>query len=137
MSKSAKLVFKVSDVKRIVEHSVNAAEQNPIAYTGEPVSKPAIVIVHDMGVYLMSNGTPADLDNEPDDHVTKAFCAYAKGCDPVKDADYWDTSRDLVGGDDFAETLEIAEDILAFITLNPRKRVIQIEMTEDSWKIHI
>ena len=43
----------------------------------------------------MSNGAgPAEDRPRP---------AYAAGCDPDRDPDWWDTGRDLVGGDDFAE----------------------------------
>lgn len=137
MNKASKLVFKISDVRRVLEHSVNAPEQNPVAYTHENVSNPSIVIVHDMGVYLMSNGTPMDLVDERGDGLLRAFCAYAKGCDPSKDENYWQTSVDLVGGDDFAETLENAEDLLECINANPKKRVITFDITDCFWTIKV
>jgi hypothetical protein len=132
------LVFKVSDVRRVLEHSISAPEQGPVSYTNDPVDCPSIVIVHDEGVYIMSNGIPGDFV-EPDtgSPSRKRFCAYAKGCDPEKDQDFWENSRDLVGGDDFAETVQDAGQILGLILGNKNKRVIKFEMTEDTWEIKI
>jgi len=101
-----KLIFKADDMRRIVQHSLAAPAQRPMAYTTKPVSAPSIILVHDHGVYIMSNGTPRDL-TEGD----RSFVAYAKGCDPRTDANHWDKSRELVGGDDFAETLPWAAEI--------------------------
>lgn len=33
---------------------------------------------------------------------------YFAGCNPEKDADWWDTARDKFGGDDFGEHLSLA-----------------------------
>jgi hypothetical protein len=106
-----RLIFQAADVRRIVEHSLAAPQQRPMAYTeNDPVAAPSVLLVHDQGVYLMSNGTPGDIiDTERNQH----FVAYAKGCHPAKDDDWWDTARDLVGGDDFAETLPWAQQIKA------------------------
>ena len=49
----------------------------------------------------MSAGTPKDIAEN------KTYVSYAEGCDPNKDEDHWDQARDLVGGDDFAEYLNI------------------------------
>ncbi len=103
-----KLVFNADAVRGLVEHSLaNRKNQNPVAFTKAVVKKPALMLVHDQGVYLLSNGklgggeTPSKL----------GLVAYAKGCDPKADADWYDTAHDLVGGDDFAETLEWADEV--------------------------
>jgi hypothetical protein len=104
-----KLIFKASDVRRVVEHTLAAPEQRPVAYTTNPVKEIAVLLVHDDGVYLMSNGKPGDLLDPSKGEVigSSHFVAYAQGCDPIKnEGTWWDTSRALVGGDDFAETLE-------------------------------
>jgi hypothetical protein len=95
------LIFNAADVRRVVEHSIASPKQLPMAYTKDEFpEEPAVVLVHDQGIYLMSNGDPRDL--ERGDH---SFCAYAQGCHPQNDPEWWDTARDLVGGDDFGETL--------------------------------
>jgi hypothetical protein len=132
------LVFKVSDVRRVLEHSISSPEQGPVAYTDEPVECPSVVIVHDQGVYLMSNGIPGDfIEKDNGTRFRKSFCAYAKGCDPQKDEDFWENSRELVGGDDFAETIQDAGGILGMIVRNKNKRVIKFQMTSDTWEVSI
>lgn len=63
----------------------------------------AVLLVHDQGIYLM-----VETLKVPDG--SKAICAYAEGCDPTRDSDWYDTARDLVGGDDFVEQL-VARDL--------------------------
>lgn len=127
----SQLIFKAADVRRVVEHSINAPEQAPqtTGYddtTGnmitEAVMDPAILLVHDDGVYLMSNGKPRDVVQSG-----RSYTAHAKGCDPGKDKDtWWDTSRDLVGGDDFSETLPWAREIKRAIDGGVRTVVIHM-----------
>jgi hypothetical protein len=73
---------------------------------------PALFFVHDEGVYLMSNGEPGDLKSRSEIGL---YAAYAEGCDPdLHEDDWWDTSRALVGGDDFAEVIPVtAEELRA------------------------
>lgn len=108
-----KLVFKAAEVTRVVEHTVKTEGQ--------------ILLVHDHGIYLMSNGEPRDMFNE-----TSNYVAYAQGCDPELDPDWYETARDLVGGDDFGEALPFAlaikeqidngaEEIVLIITANAIK----------------
>ncbi len=117
----ARLVFRAADVRRVVEHSLAAPVQREHAVdfdakTGKmimkPVEAPAVILVHDQGVYLMSNGTPGDaLVPGTTGKYFKHHVAYAKDCDPAKDGEWWDNARDLVGGDDFSETLPWAQQI--------------------------
>ncbi len=81
-------IFDAVDVRRVVEHSITAKAQGgkTIGYdskTGEaftePVDAPAVMLVHDEGVYLMSNGQPRDVSGE------RSFVAYARGCHPFRD----------------------------------------------------
>ena len=55
------LRFKAGDVRRVVEHSIAAPRQSDVAYTTKPVEAPAVLLVHEQGVYLMSNGQPRDI----------------------------------------------------------------------------
>lgn len=107
----ARLIFAAADARRVVEHSLGARTQRPIAYTTDAVSAPAVILVHDQGVYLMSNGEPRDRINPKRKSDSRLFVAYAQGCDPEKDSDWWDRAHALVGGDDFSETLPYASDI--------------------------
>jgi hypothetical protein len=133
----ARLIFKASDVRRVVEHSIASPEQSRHvidydAKTGEPITKavdaPAVLLVHDQGLYLMSNGNPRDIVKG-----TSSFVAYARGCDPVADDDWYDTAHALVGGDDFGETLPWARELKSMIDRGDK--TIEIEMTAETLAI--
>lgn len=100
-------VFKTEQVLPLAQHALNAPEQ--CAVYGVPATGPALHFVHDHGVYLMSNGLPRDL--VAGSGSERCRIAYADGCDPTVDSfdDWYGTSRDLVGGDDFVEELPIGE----------------------------
>ena len=110
------LTFNAADVRRVVEHSLANKQADMLVdyHDGKPIMAPppapSVLLVHDQGVYLMSNGTPRDIVQD----IT-SFCAYAHGCDPSKDAAWYDTAHDLVGGDDFGETLPWAAEIKAIL----------------------
>lgn len=101
-------VFRTAEVRRCITHALHSPRWK-MGYTGEEPAVPALFFVHDDGVYLMSNGDPADLKSPGE---LSCYAAYAEGCDPDKDAEYYETARYLVGGDDFAETLPITKDWL-------------------------
>jgi hypothetical protein len=124
------LIFKAADLRRVVEHSLAAPKQaeHAVDYdqkTGNPITKPvdapAVILVHDDGVYLMSNGEPGDIVNAPSRYVV-----HAKGTNPATDPDYYDTARMLVGGDDFGETLPWAREIKALIDGGAAEIVIRM-----------
>lgn len=112
--------FKTSEVLPLIKHALAATEFD-MGYEGmsdeqyvelgmtPPKTRtpngPALLLVHDQGVYLMSNGIPRSAD----------AVAYAEGCDPkVGEFDEWyGKSRDLVGGDDFVEVIRIEPGWLA------------------------
>lgn len=76
-----------------------------MGYETDAPPAPGLLFVHDQGVYLMSNGLPGDIDTDRN----KRYVVYADGCDPDASAfdDWYETSRDLVGGDDFVEVLSL------------------------------
>ena len=123
-----KLIFNAIEVRRVVEHSLRKPQRKMLVdwdeKKGEGIYKlpdaPAVLFVHDQGVYLMSNGEPRDIVKGE-----SSFCAYARGCDPNKDREWWDTARDLVGGDDFGETLPWAEEIKTMIDSGASQIVIE------------
>lgn len=103
-------VFRTKDVRRCVEHAL-AATNWTMGWGNDTPPQPGLYFVHDQGVYLMSNGEPRDLVDG------SAYVAYADGCNPNEDAvsfnaDWWETSRSLVGGDDFGEVIPIQANIL-------------------------
>ena len=106
-------VFKTDEVRRCVEHALNSTSWG-MGWSDAPPG-PAVFFVHDQGVYLMSNGEPRDLTINPRTPTAQptSYCAYAAQCNPSTDEDWWDNSNDLVGGDDFAETLPITSEWLA------------------------
>lgn len=124
------LVFDAEDVRRVVEHSILAIAQADKRVYGtaapagraEAVSEPAVILVHDRGVYLMSNGQPRDLIEGQ-----RSFVAYARGCNPFRDADYRAVSRALVGEDDFSRVLPWARDLKALIDAGASLVVLNLD----------
>lgn len=100
----ADLAFDPAAVRRIVAHA-KAAPRHAAAFDEAGKPGPAVVLVKDEGIYLMSNGLPRDLASTGG----RSFVAYAQGFDPTAQnrLDVWDRARDAVGGDDFAEHLPI------------------------------
>lgn len=76
--------FKTSEVRPVIE---KALETNC-----------KVLFVHDHGIYVMSG----DLESRQ--------IAFAKGCDPTADKDFYEEARNLVGGDDFAEEILVNPD---------------------------
>src|SRR6516225_4159443 len=99
------LRFKAEDVRRVVEHSIAAPKQSEqvvedVPHTTKPIAAPAVLLVHNQGVYLMSNGKPRDIVGaDATDHKdaakdeSRSFCASAIGCHPETDADWYETAR--------------------------------------------
>lgn len=95
-------IFKAEDIAPLLEHTASAQSHAAPYGIGEPV--PGLFFVHDQGVYLMSNGEPGLMreDGEEGHQVV-----YAQGMDPKSDEDWWEVSREAVGGDDFAELIPV------------------------------
>lgn len=95
----AVLKFDAEAVGRLMTHASESTEwQHSPFEEGEP--RPALMLVKDDGIYVMSNGLPR---MEQGSNVV-----YARNYDPRK-GDVWDRCREAVGGDDFAEYIELAE----------------------------
>lgn len=123
-------VFKTSDVLRCVEHALKAPKWSMAYEEGSIPPAPALLFVHDQGVYLMSNGIPLD-QTDPANPESHSYVAYAEGCNPnIGDFDDWyGTSRDLVGGNDFAEVIAIVSD---WPSLCAEFNELHIEVTENT-----
>lgn len=75
--------------------------------------KPALWLVKDNGVYIMSNGHPDDPN-----YKERPDVAYARGINPNTDGDVYDEARDAMGGDDCCELLDhdLAKSLCEFDT---------------------
>ena len=100
----ATCVFKTTEVRRCIEHALNSTEWS-MGWSEEETPVAGLFFVHDQGVYIMSNGEPKDIITV--DGKENTYVAFAQHCNPKTDEDWWDNSRDLVGGDDFAEVVPI------------------------------
>lgn len=126
----ASLIFNAADVKRVVEHSIAAPKQgSKFTYKNgkagsETPTEPSVILVHDQGVYLMSNGEPRDIVEGE-----SSFVAYANGTNPKTAGEWWDNARALVGGDDFGETLPWARDMLAEIEGGAKTITVKVTAT--------
>lgn len=101
------LHFPIAGVLELMEHAENAPESK--ALYGDDTG-PALWVVGDHGVYLMSNGEPA-LTRYEKDQVTKNKVVYARECNPdtMSFDEWWSAKRASFGGDDGADALTCAE----------------------------
>ena len=106
----SRLMFDLAALRPIVEHALSASEHAPTFGQTPPIA-PALWLVKDDGIYLMSNGRPRQIaDDSPatgQDQDGQSLVVYAEGFDPTK-ADpvaVWYAAREAVGGDDFGEPL--------------------------------
>lgn len=77
-----------------------------------------LLLVHDQGVYVMSMAQP----------VGQRTIVYANGCNPQNDDAWWETSRRLVGGDDFGEPFAKAGELRQYLLA--AKHGLRITVTE-------
>lgn len=102
------LPFEKFAVLRLIAH----AETSPghLPSLDRPVPAPALWLVGDQGIYLMSNGAPA----MPADGKTAQprFVCYAGGCSVEDHADDWRPIHQAIrGGEDFCITVDRLEDV--------------------------
>ena len=109
----AKVIFEAKDLKGMMEHVINTEDAK-------------LMLVHDQGVYLMSQGYKVENDN---------IIVYSQGCNPKINEDWYDTAHALVGGDDFVEYLdaEFAKAVLEQIEAENQE--ITILLSKDSIKL--
>lgn len=121
------LKFSVSDLERVVAHSIAAPEQLP--FGAAAFDAPMILLVKDEGVYIMSNGIPYD-PAEPSSE--RRFVVYAEGYNPTKDAEAIDKSFDM-SGDDFVEPISAEEvDSMLKTAKDAGFKSLVVRLTEDS-----
>ena len=107
------LRFDKTTVQRLWEHARSAPKSLP-AY-GEKNADPALWLVGDRGIYLMSNGEPAIsfageiMDPRLAEGVPR-LVAYAEGCHPEDDRKHWrPIHSSIANGDDFTITISLAD----------------------------
>lgn len=115
------LIFRVDEtLKSIIAHS-RANPDNQSVY-GEAV-EPSLMLVKDQGAYLMAPTDPRQMRDDGEGCVV----AYAEGCNPAVDEDFYENARALCGGDDFCEAIPLGEPPAL-----DSAHEIHIELTEDS-----
>lgn len=97
----AMLHFDQDRLKQLIAHAKSAPKHKALWQQPE-TNQPGLWLVGDHGVYLMSNGNPGFMEGNGN------FVAYAKGCDPNVDEDFYDRKEEVFGGDDGVEFLEIS-----------------------------
>lgn len=117
---------KVAEVIAAVENGSGHVEP----YTGEPWgtperNRPGIMLVGDQGVYIIGN---EDREQSPSE---SGLVAYAKGCDPKKDADWWERKNASFGGDDGAEFLSLEE--AKRLLLGKARPFVEISPEQVAW----
>jgi hypothetical protein len=110
---NAVLRFDKATVWRLLDHAQNSGEH--LKSLRQRKARPAIWLVADAGIYLMSNGKPALLHSgllAKDDEApgNLRLVAHADGCGPFDDVDDWSHLQvAMSGGDDFVETLRLKD----------------------------
>lgn len=117
---SSRLVFKAGLVAEIAMHARDAAEHRPWA---DGTEAPALMLVHDEGVYLMSNGLGK---NQPDP-------VYAEGLGP----DNYEECRAAVGGDDFVDYLGLEGFELLWDIEGPNYETVEIVLTDTTIDVQL
>lgn len=101
------LHFDIEQVKPLMDHARSCTEWG--ATFAGPAKGPALWLVGDQGIYLMSNGQPY----LPKPGVTEpnhSLVVYAEECNPDKDPDgWWDAKEAYYGGDDGSDTIPLSE----------------------------
>lgn len=116
--------FRTTDAVRIIE-GIEAAGVFTSESFGEKVG-PSLMLVGDQGVYVMGN--------QP--FVKMPDVCYAVGADPTKDEDFYQTKRDMFGGDDGVEYIPVVQ-ARAWVDSYVRagKEFALIELTEDAMNL--
>ncbi|WP_194838769.1 DUF3085 domain-containing protein [Nocardia sp. XZ_19_369] len=105
---SIELWFRLAEVGPIAEHAMTAPEHTSCPFVPDDApARPCLIWVKDDGTYLLSNGRPRQLA-DPTQPEGMAQVAYAQGWGPGTGPEIGGTP---VGGDDFAEYIDLTEDL--------------------------
>lgn len=129
------LSFPAAPLRRLIDHARAAPDHNMGWSDAAP--QPALFLVGDDGIYLMSNGIPRDLREAGG---SGAYVVHALGLNPNTDPDWWEAKRASFGVDDGAETLALIDEIdlqlcrgEAFIRLEITPDAITLVVPDTSW----
>jgi hypothetical protein len=134
---NAVLRFDKATVWRLVDHAQNSPDH--LKSFRQRKAKPAIWLVADAGIYLMSNGKPALLHTgvlagQDDVAGELRLVAHADGCGPFDDIDDWRPLQEAMsGGDDFVEALRLRD---VRIALDACDRQIVIVSSDRHYRIY-
>ena len=95
------LKFRLTDLAPMIAHCLKEGMTFTRPYTKDKIP-PCLNLVHDQGVYLMA-GSDKGMDKD-----SKGRVVYAEGLNPNVDTDWYEDARCEVGGDDFAEAIDLA-----------------------------
>lgn len=105
--------FAAKDLLPLVEHALKSTDHSMPYGVNDP--EPGLLLVHDEGVYLMSNGKPHQSAGDPD-NPKRAKVVYARGWGP----------QSHLGGDDFVDFIPTGT--LGAIS---KLQFVEIELTAD------
>ncbi|MBY3179510.1 DUF3085 domain-containing protein [Rhizobium leguminosarum] len=88
--------------------------------------KPGFWVVGDEGVYLLSNGKPAE--------GHKALAVYAEECDPKTNLDCWHYKRRYFGRDDGIVFIAV-ESLEAMLSTNPEATHLRAQFTQETLQL--
>jgi hypothetical protein len=94
-------VFVLDEVMRLVEWALSSTTDT-LPYTSEP-APPGLLLVKDDGCYLMANTRPRQ--TRPGARGEEVVVVYAEGLE--SGSERYEIVRDVCGGDDFAEFLDL------------------------------
>jgi hypothetical protein len=123
------LTFDKAGVKELLAHAYSSRLHRPCSADepGDPV-KPALHLVGDDGIYLMSNGMPhLPRPGKPEQHAI----VYANECNPEIMAfdDWWNAKSESFGGDDGVEKIE-GHDAQNWLDMSPGE-VVRMKIGPD------
>jgi len=119
------LKFKAAAVRELCEHALDSKEHFAGYGDWQPAG-PALMLVGDEGIYLMSNGRPNLLG--PDG---KTRVVYPEGMDPasVDSGTLYDMKRDVWGGDDGCDMLDWCKPIMKRLAADATIEFVEINVT--------
>lgn len=128
------LAFDLEQVEELMAHAEAATDWSMGYDLDDAKPEPALLLVKDEGIYLMSNGLPGlpRKDGQEGHHVV-----YAKGYDPTADdrEHVWEAARAAVGGDDFVEVLPWIAAIRELRRREPDRRYLMIRVSRDTLEL--
>lgn len=95
--------------------------------------EPSLYFVKDDSVYLMSCGTPGQVE---DPTGRKRVVEYAQGFNPTENPDWYDEVHALCGGDDFAQKFD-CKSIREQLAENPAAKFFCIRLKKKSMDVWV